>query len=421
MADVRPLTALHYNLASVGSLGDVVAPPYDVIDSAQRERLLERSPVNVVEIDLPQAGEGSDPYTHAADTIEAWRMQGVLSEDREPALWALTQDYTAPDGTKMKRHAILARVLVEDYGAGRIRAHERTQPGPKQDRLDLTRATRHNLSPIFSLTTRDAWPLVEPGISGDPWSEVTDDDGTVHRLWRVSDPEIHAAVAQELAQAELLIADGHHRYETARAYRDEIGDGGEGAHQYTLMALTGLSDPGLTVFPTHRLLSGLAGDTDKQQRLREGLMARFDVEQVELENLDPAGEEGPGVFGYVDAHHRQGYRLRLKDPSEVDRLLADKPDAYRRLDAVILETLVLKDVLGMTEDDIAAKRGIGYAKAGEDVLGQLGPDAYDAAFLLRPTPVDDVREVAATGEIMPPKSTYFFPKLLSGLVFNPLS
>ena len=203
MADVQPLKALHYNLAAVGSLGDLTAPPYDVIDAEQRAALLARSPFNVVEIDLPQAGEGSDPYTHAADTIEAWRLEGIVAPDREPALWALTQDYTAPDGSAHTRHAILARVRVEDYGPGRIRPHERTQPGPKQDRLDLTRATRHNLSPIFSLTSADAWPLVEPATADAPWGEVTDDDGTVHRVWRVADPEVHAAVAQELASAEL--------------------------------------------------------------------------------------------------------------------------------------------------------------------------------------------------------------------------
>jgi uncharacterized protein (DUF1015 family) len=418
VADVRPLNALHYDLGGVSSLGDVVAPPYDVIDAEQRATLLARSPFNVVEIDLPQAGEGSDPYTHAADTIEAWRLQGILVADREPALWALTQDYDAPGGPRQTRHAILARVGVEPYGPGNIRPHERTQPGPKQDRLDLTRATRHNLSPIFSLTSRDAWPLVASATEGEPWGEATDEDGTVHRLWRIADPEVHAAVAQELEQAELLIADGHHRYETARTYAEEVG--GEGPHRYTLMALTGLEDPGLTVFPTHRLLSGLAGDSERQMRLREGLLELFEAEEAPEDELDPAGAEGLGVFGYIDAHHRRPFRLRLKDTGELDRLLSDRPDAYRRLDAVILEALVLKGVLGMSEEDIAAKRGIGYAKdVGAVMAGLDGP--FDAAFVLRPTPVSQVREVAAAGETMPPKSTYFFPKLLSGLLFNPLS
>ena len=419
MADVQAFPALHYDLARVGSLQKVTAPPYDVIDAGQRAELLASSPFNVVEIDLPQAGPGEDPYAHAASTLEDWELDGILCQDREPALWALSQEYTAPDGSRHTRHAILARVRVEEYGPGRVSPHERTQPGPKQDRLDLTRATRHNLSPIFSLTSSDAWPRVDSATAGEPWGEVTDEDGTVHRVWRVADPDVHTAVAAELSDAELLIADGHHRYETARAYRDEVG--GEGAHDYTLMALTALDDPGLTVFPTHRLLSGLADDPEKRERMREGLRELFEIEESSDEELDPSGEDGLGVFGYLDSHHKQAMRLRLKDTAELDRMLEDRPEAYRRLDVAILETLVLKGILGMGEEDIAEKRGIGYAKSIPEVRAALENGGYDAAFVLRPTPVEQVREVAAGGETMPPKSTYFFPKILSGIVFNPLS
>ena len=417
MADVQPFTAVHYDLARLGSLQDVTAPPYDVIDAAQRAELVSRLPYNVVEIDLPEPGPDGDRYRHAANTIDAWRDEGVLIRDPDPSLWALTQDYTAPDGAAATRHAILARVRVEDYGAGRVRPHERTQPGPKQDRLDLTRATRHNLSPIFSLTSSDPWPHVESATGGDPWGEVTDDDGTVHRVWQISEPGVHDAVTAALADAELLIADGHHRYETARAYRDEIG--GEGPHCYTLMALTGLEDSGLTVFPTHRMIGGVAEDLDRREHLREGLRELFEVSEVSESELDPAGEEGLGVFGYLEVHHGQPLRLRLKDTAEVDRLLEGRPHAYRRLDVAILESLVLTGVLGLSEDDIAAKRGIGYAKSIADVEAGLAGD-YDAAFILRPTPIEQVREVAAAGETMPPKSTYFFPKILSGIAFNPL-
>ncbi len=425
MADVRPLNALHYDLGVVGSLQDVAAPPYDVIDTDQRTELLKRSPYNAVAIDLPKPYGSSgpqetdgDPYAQAAETIDAWRKAGALVEDPEPAIWALTQDYIAPDGSAQTRHGILVRVRVEDYGAGKVRPHERTLPGPKQDRLELTRATHLNLSPIFSLSTKDAWPLVEPAIQGEPWGEVRDENGTVNRVWRVGDPAIHTAVAARLADAELLIADGHHRYETARAYRDEIG--GEGPHSYTLMALTGLDDPGLTVYPTHRLLSGLAGDPERQQRLGSGLRELFDLAEVEIAELDPAEEEGVGIFGLFDTFHRRAFRLRLKGTAELDRRLKGKPAAYRRLDAAILETLVLKGLAGMSEEDIAAKRGIGYAKSVPDSLALLEDGSYDLAFLLRPVPVDQVRAVAETDENMPPKSTYFFPKVMTGLVFNPL-
>ena len=426
MADVRPLQALHYDLDRVGSLDAVAAPPYDVIDAAGRARLLQRSPYNAVAIDLPKPFDPADPdsdpegdpYAKAARTIDAWRAEGVLVADSEPAFWALTQDYTAPDGSKHSRHGILARVRVEDYETGTVRPHERTHPGPLEDRLLLTRATRLNLSPIFSLSTEDAWPLVEPAVQGAPWGVATDEDGTVNRVWRVADPEILAAVTERLAGAELLIADGHHRYETARAYRDEID--GEGPHNYTLMALTGLDDPGLTVFPTHRLLSGFADDPERQQRLGKGLRELFEATEVERDAIDPAGEEGVGVFGLYDRFHSQAYRLRLRDVVDLDRRLEGKPEPYRRLDSAILETLVLKGLAGMSDQDIDARNGLEYAKSVPDALAMVDSGAYDVAFIQRPVPVDQVRAVAATDENMPPKSTYFFPKVMTGMVFSPV-
>ncbi|MGB0120243.1 MAG: DUF1015 domain-containing protein, partial [Solirubrobacterales bacterium] len=372
------------------------------------------------EIDLPVAtGEGSDPYVHAAETLEEWTLNGILKQDREPTLWALSQNYAAPDGSRHTRNSIIARVRVTDYGPGRIRPHERTQPGPKQDRLDLTRATRYNLSPIFSLTSRDAWPQVAASVESEPWGEATDEDGTTHRLWPISDPEVHAAVAEVLDDAELLIADGHHRYETARAYAAEVP--GEGAQCFTLMALTGLDDPGLTVFPTHRLISGLAGNPDIRDHLNNGIAAAFEMEPTDLDGLDPAGMEGVGCFGYADQATGRYFRLRLKDPLSLDSLMKGKSEAYRHLDAAILEQVVLAGLLGMSEEDVEAKRGIGYAKTIDKAITSLDAGEYQAAFILRPAPIDQVRSVAAAGETMPPKSTYFFPKLLSGMVFNPLS
>jgi uncharacterized protein (DUF1015 family) len=417
VAEVKPFCALHYNPRALPSLADVTAPPYDVIDADQRAALLARSPFNVVELDLPQAPPGRDPYEHAAETLEEWTIQGILAADRQPAIWALIQDYTGPDGKTYTRRGFLARVRVTDYGPGLIRPHERTQPGPKEDRLRLTRATRHNLSPIFVLHRGAVWDLLEPHLAGEPWGEVTDPDDTVHRVWRIADPGVHESVAAALADAELLIADGHHRYETARIYADEVG--GDGPHRYTLVCLVSLEDPGLTVFATHRLLRDL--DRNAQERLAEGIREHFDVEEVSEDLLDPAGSEGHGVFGYTDAHFGRPFRLRLKETDAIDQLLANRSEAYRRLDAAILEELVLKRTLGMSDDDIAAKRGLGYATGTAQARRQLEDGAYQAAFLLRPTPVEQVREVAAAGETMPPKSTYFFPKLLTGIAFNPLS
>jgi uncharacterized protein (DUF1015 family) len=417
MAEIKPFRALHYDLAAIPSLADVVAPPYDVIDAERRSELLARSPFNVVEIDLPEAPEGGDRYEHADETLEEWTLQGILTADREPALWALTQEFDTPDGPRVTRRGFLCRVRATPYGAGGVRAHERTQPGPKEDRLRLTRATRHNLSPIFSLYEGDAWRHIEGFTRAEPWASVADDDGVVNRVWRVGDPDAHRAVVAELADSELLIADGHHRYETAVTYADEVG--GDGAHRYTLMALVSLTDPGLTVSGYHRLLSNL-GESDAQAALGEAIREHFEHEEVPVERLDPAGEAGIGVFGYIDAHLRQGYRLRLKNPATLEAAMPGVSPAFRELDAAILETLILRGALGMSTEDIEAKRGIAYTASVADAIASLDSGTH-AAILMRPTPVEQVREVAAAGEAMPPKSTYFFPKLLTGIVFNPLS
>src|SRR5215469_5104961 len=185
MADVEPLRAMHYEPSKTGGLQTVVAPPYDVIDDAQRSALLDQSVYNVVEIDLPKPVNGDDPYAHAAQVLERWRAEGAVVTDREPAIWPLEQDYVGPDGRPRTRRGFLARVRVEDYGPGRVRPHERTHPGPREDRLRLTRATRANLSPIFSLYSDPAgvaWSALAPATEAEPWGEVRDDDGTLHRV-----------------------------------------------------------------------------------------------------------------------------------------------------------------------------------------------------------------------------------------------
>jgi uncharacterized protein (DUF1015 family) len=416
MADVQPLRTLRYDLGAVGSLEGVIAPPYDVIDDDLRAQLAARSPFNVVEIDLPRASEGRDPYLHAADTFQAWRQEGILLQEREPAMWLLRQEYTAPDGSQRQREGFFARVRVEEYGPGRIRPHERTHPGPKEDRLRLTRATRANLSPIFSLFPDPEGAtaeLLERAASGQPFAEARDLDGTRNTLWRLGDAEI-GALQGALGDAELLIADGHHRYETARVYAEEVG--GEGAHRYVLMFLCSLSDRGLTVFPTHRLLTGLKDSPEKQQAIREVLTRDFEVEEVAPEQLEPNGR---GIaFGYMDSFHRTPYRVTLKDPAIADTALEGRPEAYRRLDTAVLEALVLRGALGMSEDDIAHLRGLGYSKDLEDARSAVESGRADAGFFLRATPVEQVQAVAEAGESMPPKSTYFFPKIPTGLVFN---
>jgi uncharacterized protein (DUF1015 family) len=418
MADVEPLRALHYNLDRTGGLQDVVAPPYDVIDAEQRAKLEARSPYNVVRIDLPV---GTDPYGNAARLLAAWRDEGVVVQDERPALWAIEQDYTGPHGQIRRRTGFLARVRVEDYGPGRIRPHERTHPGPKEDRLNLTRATKANLSPIFSLyddpTGTATGVLANATTTAAPWGEATDDDGTVNRVWRIDDAKAITAIHDALANSELLIADGHHRYETARVYAEEIG--GDGPHRYVLMCLVALEDPGLTVFPTHRLLKDLR--PDQHEALANAIRRDFELKRLESTDELVPDYGQPVSMGYIDAHFRQPWMLTLKDQATADAALSDHAEPYRRLDTAVLEALILKGALGMTDDDIDHLTGLGYARDFDDALRLVQDGDYDAAFFVAATPIEQVRAVAAAGESMPPKSTYFFPKVPTGLLFSPLS
>jgi uncharacterized protein (DUF1015 family) len=415
MADVQPLRALHYRPEVVGGLPAVTAPPYDVIDARERAGLAARSPYNVVHVDLP---EGEEPYATAATLLERWRREGALVRDPEPALWTLSQEYPGPDGSPQVRRGLFARVRVEEYGAGRIRPHERTHPGPKEDRLRLTRATRTNLSPIFSLYSDRAGAVraaLESTTDVVASGEVTDEAGTVHRLARVGDADAIARVHEALAGEELLIADGHHRYETARVYADEVG--GEGAHRYVLMCLVALEDPGLNVLPTHRLVRGLSAD--QQEALARAIRRDFDVVEIAPEELEPPPGDGPLVLGYMDSHFRRPFRLTLHQ-EVADTTLRGEPDAYRRLDTAVLETLLLKGALGMNDEGISHLDGLGYARDADEARALLESGEYDAGFFMRGTPIEQVRAVAGSGTTMPPKSTFFYPKIPTGLLFNPL-
>jgi uncharacterized protein (DUF1015 family) len=286
--------------------------------------------------------------------------------------------------------------------------------------LRLTRATRANLSPIFSLYSDPsgvAWQALAPFTEGPPWAQTSDADGTVNRLWRVTDASAIEQVKRAAGGAELLIADGHHRYETARAYAEEIG--GEGLHRYVLMCLVALEDPGLTVFPTHRLVRGLT--PEQWSSLSEAIESDFDAtELASTDQLPPAANDRLEI-GYLDVNSRRPDRLALRDSRIADAALTTRSLPYRRLDTAVLEALILKAALGLSDEQIDHLDGLGYARDADQALQLITSGDYDAAFFMAPTPVETVQRVAASGESMPPKSTYFFPKVPTGLVFNPLA
>ncbi len=338
MARIRPFRALRYD---VPDLAAVVAPPYDVISDKQRTEYLGRSPYNVVHLTLPDSEE------QAARDLAAWQEKGVLVRDPEPSYWWLSQDYVGPDGVARQREGFVAALHAEPYENRVILPHERTHAGPKEGRLRLLRATRTQLEPLFFL-----WDgTIEADGLGEPDLEVDGD-----RLWRL-DPEFGDALTEELADAQLLIADGHHRYETALAF---------GESPWLLAVIVPTDQEGLTIFPTHRIAQSVNG--------------------VPGTPIDPPGDELPGVVLYRDGRYELVAGEGL-DPEIVDAL---KPE------------------------------GVTYTPQRREAVAAVDRGDAEAAFLLRPTRIEDVWEVAERGDVMPQKSTFFYPKLTSGLLFHPL-
>lgn len=401
VADVRPFRALRY-AAAAGPLGTLVSPPYDVISPEERRGYLALSPYNAVRLILPEVG-----YDEVAGLIASWRDEGVLAVADAPVLIAWTQAFTLGDGVPRERRTILATVGLEPYEARVVRPHERTHAGPKEDRLRLTRAVRTNLSPVFGLypdAEGAAWAAVAP--SGDPDAEVRDAEGTVHRFWRIDDPAAAEAVADAMRGRWILIADGHHRYETALAYRDEMhaAGAGPGAHDRVLMGLTALDDPGLVVLPTHRLLTRWPDGADAAFASRE--VADLDAL---LDALAAAPEDAPAL-GLVTA---AGARL-LTAPR------AEGASPAGRLDVAALEREILIPHLGADQAALAHDEVLSYTKDAREAQSLVDAGGIAAALILRGIPKSAIADVAEAGETMPQKSTYFFPKLLTGVAFHSL-
>ena len=351
MATVRPFRALRYDEAVAGPLESLVAPPYDVIGAEQRARLLGRSAFNVVHLTLP------DSDAEAATSLAEWRERGVLVREPEPAYWWLAQEYVGPDGVARSRQGFVAALRAEPYGDRIVLPHERTHAGPKEGRLRLLRATRTQLEPLFFL-----WDgTVEVDGLGEPDLEA-DESGVRSRLWRL-DAEFGDALTEELREAQLLIADGHHRYETALAFHDEAGDE---ASAWLLAVIVPTGQEGLSIFPTHRVAesAGTASGTP-----------------IEL-----PGEELPGPVLY-------------------------RAGAYELLDGDGLDPEVVER---------AGPGGVTYTPYRDEAVATVDRGEAEAAFLLRPTRIEDVWAVARRGDVMPQKSTFFYPKLTSGLLLLPL-
>jgi len=433
MAEVLPFRGWRYDLGQVGSLADVTAPPYDVIGPDEQKELYEKHPCNVVRLILNRDEPGDDSsnarYERSANFIRQWSREGVLLQEHEDAFYVYHQEFDW-EGQHYLRKGFLCRVRLEEFGEGQIFPHEQTMSGPKADRLALTQACQMNLSPIFSLYPDiDAQAPLENVLPGQTALESTDELGVVHRVWPITNREALNSVRELLSGVPLYIADGHHRYETALNYRKSLQEAGklesdQAPANYVLMHLVGMDDAGLAILPTHRLISGLPdlNSADLKEILGdhfelESLGSGPDASQKTWELMEADG--GQNVFGLGTAKDSEWLFARLTDASPMETLAADQSSEWRQLGVSLLHRLILDHLVGGKYPD--AERKCRYVHLLDEVNSGLSDSEAQLACLVAPVGIDHVQEIASKFEKMPPKSTFFYPKLLSGLVFNPLT
>ncbi len=436
MASIQAFRGLRYDLGHVGSLSDVVAPPYDVIDDRLRTQLYEKHPANVIRLilnrDEPGDDEQSNRYTRAARFLKNWRAEGVLQTDPDPAVYVYHQVFEHAGETHTRR-GFMCRTRLERFGEGAIYPHEETHASAKADRLLLTRACRANLSQIFGLypdPATEVQQLLEDQIADQTPLEATDHLGVVHRLWPVTDVQVISRLTARMGDKPLFIADGHHRYETACNYRDELAEQHPLADhhpaQYVLMMCVGMNDPGMLVLPTHRLFRGVPPMTQHDLITRLGKDFQCQPvgqgpEQAERiwSEIEQQGEQGTiGLFTAVDQRWVLA-RISSEGQAHMEQVASEHSADWQGLGVSILHRLIVETLLGLS--DLPKPE---YVHLVEEVIEGLqsdrDPRQYSLAALVMPATLDHIRAISEHGERMPAKSTYFYPKLLSGLVINPL-
>ncbi|HEY7327678.1 MAG TPA: DUF1015 domain-containing protein [Gemmataceae bacterium] len=433
MADIRAFRAFRYDLGRVGNLSDVIAPPYDVIDPSLQQGLYDKSPYNVIRLELNKEesadNETENRYTRAARFLRDWQRDDILVQDSARSLYVYYQYFEA-EGRYYTRRGFLSRVRLEPFGAGRIYAHEETLAGPKADRLKLFHATTTNLSPIFGLYPDPEGEVIrhlDAAVSRTPPIQATDHLGVVSRLWPVTDQHVISAVTGLLGPKPVFIADGHHRYETSVRYLEERRAAGEvrddeAPPNFTMMMLVGMSDPGLIILPTHRLISGISNLT--AERLAEILAPHFTVERIgqgeqgardTWETIETDGSQDLLGFGTVADGVWQTARFR--SPQLMAERAANHSAAWRSLAVSILHVVVLDHLLTQATE---RKPECKYVHLLREVTDAVSAKQCQLAALVPPATMQHVEQIAGNLEKMPPKSTYFYPKLLTGLAFNSL-
>lgn len=444
MAEIRAFQGVRYSQEAVGDLGNVVTPPYDVISEDERNQYYDLNEFNVIRLILGKECYDDTPddnrYTRAAKDYRDWLRRGVLKQDSNRCIYLYRQKFVLSNGEHYERKGFIALLRLEEFDKGMVKPHERTLSGPKADRLQLMRECKTNFSQIFGIYNGAGTKIpdvLEPVYKRTPLIDIIDDTGVQNQVWAVSDVNIIAEVEKGMQDKYVFIADGHHRYETALNYRNEVRSKlgaftGDEAFNYVMTMFVDMQEPGLVVLPTHRVINEMHVTAEEVFSRAEG---NFQVDKYPFENdsekrkvihqlsvdMDACYRNGVCAFGFYSGD-KSVYLLRLKDNDVLREIMTEEEfEAYGDLDVVILQKLLLEAVLQIDQEQITAGGKISYVKEAQDAIVEVDKREYAAAFLLNPTRIEQVTRVASMGKVMPQKSTFFYPKLITGLVINDLS
>ena len=443
MAEIIPFRGILYNQKKIGKLETVVAPPYDVISTVFQENLYQKSEYNIVRLILGKTfdddNEQNNRYTRAAKDLNNWLKNGVLHQNGGKSLYFYSQEYLL-NGEKKKRIGFIARVKIEEYDKGVIHPHEFTLSKPIEDRLKLTRACRTNFSQVFGLfsdSEKKIDTLIEKGIEGQSLENIMDPEGIVHVFGKITDREIIESITSCMRDKKVYIADGHHRYETALTYRNELrkkhpDKSGKESFDYVMMYLTNMDSEGMSIFPIHRLLFNL--DNFQSDQLLKSLEPFFNIQKIPFSSLTEKDEmrlyllqqmklKGKDQFTLgLYLGEQFFYLLMLKNKSFLNDIIDDsKAKEFFELETYILHSLIIEKIMGIKKASIKNQDHICFKKSDKEAVEMVDSGKYQLAFFLNSTRVEQVKEVVNAGARMPQKSTFFYPKLLSGLVINPLT
>lgn len=418
MAEVRPFKAMMYDEKRADEFAKLCCPPYDIIPPAEQARLYEEEPHNAIRLELAP-GEGAARYANAATTLKQWLSDGTLTIHKRDAFYVYEEEFTV-GGQTLSLRGLIARVVLEEFSKGIVLPHEETLSKAKQDRFDLMVATGCNFSQVYSMYIDDAHtitPQIDVIAARRPDIAFTYADGVTHRLWIESDETKCAALAEAFADKQLFIADGHHRYETAINYRDYLREtqGDAGHADCVMMMLVDIDQPGLVVLPTHRVLFGLSDFS--AERTLSALSGKFAVQEITKEQIESALAEANST-AFVFYADNKAYLLSLTDFRAMSAAVPDRSDAYCALDVAVLHSLILEPCFGIDRENMARGENLRYTRDVAEAIAEVDTGSAQAAFIINPTRVRQIKDVALAGDKMPQKSTYFYPKIITGLLFN---